>query len=62
MRHLLLAPLLLALASPANAGLDEAEKTNQAQSFDVWCANKGNECKVSLDNARLKVNRTLKIQ
>tara|TARA_S200000501_G_scaffold315579_1_gene307962 strand:- start:101 stop:583 length:483 start_codon:yes stop_codon:yes gene_type:complete len=57
MKHLLLAPFLLGFISPVFADLGEAETTTDKQtSFDLWCGERGNDCKVTFDGERLKVN------
>ncbi|WP_269621769.1 hypothetical protein [Prochlorococcus marinus] len=57
MRHLLLAPLIIGLSSPALADLGEAELTEfQTRTFDVWCGQRYKDCEVTFTGERLKVN------
>ena len=56
MRRLLLAPLILALSLPVQAGLGDTE-TKETE-FDAWCGKKGNDCKVVFTDETLTVNGT----
>ena len=59
MRHLLLLPLLVAsslVARPVYAGLGEATSKSQSATYEAWCGEKGNDCKVSFANGRITVN------
>ena len=59
MKHLLLAPFLLGFISPVLADLGEAENKSETQvSFDLWCGERGNDCKVTFDGERLRVNNS----
>tara|TARA_Y100001968_G_scaffold228592_1_gene211377 strand:+ start:584 stop:1063 length:480 start_codon:yes stop_codon:yes gene_type:complete len=54
-RFLLL--LIIGLSAPALADLGEAETAmSQKSTFDIWCGSSENNCKVSFEGDRLKVN------
>lgn len=59
MRFLLLLPLLIAsslLAVPVHSGLGEAASKSKSATYDAWCGEKGNDCKVSFANEKITVN------
>ena len=63
MRHLLLLPLILGIASPTYADLgpaDTSPKTKEAQQtrFDAWCIEKYADCVVSLEGRKLIVDKS----
>ena len=63
MRHLLLLPLMLGIASPTYADLGpadtspKAEEPNQTK-FDAWCVEKYADCLATLENGRLMVDES----
>ena len=40
----------------ANAGLGDATSKTQASSYDVWCGERKNDCKVSFNDGKITVN------
>ncbi len=61
MRHLLLLPFLVASSLaviPVHAGLGEATSKSKSASYDAWCGEKGNDCKVSFNNGKITVNES----
>lgn len=59
MRYLLLLPLLIAgslLTVPVHSGLGEAASKSKSATYDAWCGEKGNDCKVSFTGGRITVN------
>ena len=60
MRRLLLLPLVLGVSLPVQADLGAAEEGLKRDSFDLFCGTATkkirNECKVTFDGQRLKVN------
>jgi len=49
---------LLAAGLPVNAGLGAATSNTQSSSYDAWCGEKGNDCKVSFNGGKITVNGT----
>ena len=61
MRHLLLLPLMLGIASPTYADLGPADTSPQAEEpnqtkFDAWCVEKYADCVVRLEGNLLSVD------
>ena len=62
MRHLLLLPLMLGVASPTYADLGPADTSPQIEEpkqtkFDAWCVKKYADCLAKLENGRLMVDK-----
>ena len=58
MKRLLL-PLIAALSfsAPAIADFGEAEKTKFiSKTFNIWCGERGNDCEVTFEFDRMRVN------
>ena len=51
------ASTLLTAALPVNAGLGAATSETKSSSYDAWCGEKGNYCKIRFQRGRLVVNR-----
>lgn len=62
MRFLLVAPLILALASPVKADLGAADSSPKIEAieqtkFDAWCVKKYADCLAKLENGRLIIDK-----
>ena len=61
MRHLLLLPLLVAsslVAMPAHSGLGTATTKTKSSTYEAWCGQKGNDCKISFSQGKITVNNS----
>ena len=52
------AACLIIAGLPVNAGLGSATSKTKSSSYDCFCGEKGNDCKVSFSNGKITVNDT----
>ena len=54
---LVMAAMSLSISGlPVKAGLGEATTKSQSSTYDAWCGEKGNDCKVSFSKGKITVN------
>ena len=58
MKRLLIPLLALALCPPAIAGLGKATSVTAASSYDAWCGEVNNDCKIEFKDQRIIVDGT----
>ncbi len=46
------------LTNPSQAGLGSATSKTRASSYDAWCGEKGNKCKISFNDGKITVNNS----